>query len=161
MKYDKMLAKVNASLESIKKENIEIFAHFLRITNLLKLRFKDNNYCDAAITEITSYVFELLHETDLEYKIYDKIGNYLYHIIYEQTIEGFECSLENELFEGIIKLLDSSYSKRKFQLEYYIEKYKTIIETKCLNNSNYLIFESNPYMTEEKYLKLLETIPKK
>lgn len=161
MNYAKMLAKINGCLKNVVDEKINILATLIQISLILDTKFATNKYREAAKEEISTYLINMFYAVDYEHLIYDKICTYLYRIISETTIECFEESDEYVLFDDIIKLLDSSYSKRMNRLQYVLTMYKTFIDTHALNNNNYRIFEIEQPIPEENYKKMLETIPKK
>lgn len=155
-----MLAQSIADLESLKQEKTFLTGNIFYFSTLLPKTNSDPTVILNACNEIVNYLCEVLVSVNLEWEIMDAINRYLYSLCNDwRSFEGFEQSPECPLFKGIFELLANTYAKRVKEYMWYLNTYKSYIDTNRIGNS-YKIISKQETLTKEKYAELLKTIPK-
>lgn len=158
--YEKMLAQSNTNLTSLKKEQEFLIGCIFYFSNFLRSVNSDPETIENAINEITTYLYDIIEAVNCEYAIMDAINRYLYKICTDIVdFEGFETSEEFSLFKGVFDLLNQTYPMRVSEYLWYINNYKSYVETHRISKG-YKIISKRKHLDKEEYEKILSTIPK-
>lgn len=158
--YEKMLAKSNALLTSLKEEKAFLVGNIFYLPTILTVCNSSLEVIEDACDQIVNYLSEILECVDSEWKIIDAINRYLFRLVYDtKAFNDFDNSPEYEIFKDIFILLDGTYPQRKSEYMWYIRAYKNYADTNRIA-STYKIISKKEHLTKEKYLELLSTIPK-
>ncbi|MDE6141037.1 MAG: hypothetical protein K2G03_00395 [Bacilli bacterium] len=158
--FEKMLAQSNTNLQSLKKEREFLIGCLIYFSTFLRFVNNDPETIDKAINEITSYLSKILEVVNHEYDIMDAVNRYLYALCNNiVAFQGFETSEEFTLFKGIFELLNNTYPKRVSEYLWYVNNYKSYVNTRRIAKG-YKIISKRKLLDNERYEKILSTIPK-
>lgn len=158
--YEKVLAKSNALLTSLKEEKEFLIGNIFYLPIILRGCNSSPQMIEDACEQIVSYLSGILDSVESEYQIADAINRYLFSLVHNiEAFHDFDNSPEYELFKDIFILLDGTYPQRRSEYMWYIRAYKNYADTNRIA-STYKIISKKEHLPKEKYLELLDTIPK-
>lgn len=158
--FEKMLAQSEINLASLKKEQEFLVGFLLYFSTFLRTTNSDPETIENATREITTYLSDILEVVNCEYEIMEAVNRYLFKLCTDvAAFQGFDTSNEFTLFKGIFELLNQTYPKRVSEYLWYINNYKSYVETRRISKS-YKIISKRKHLDKEGYEKLLSTIPK-
>lgn len=158
--YEKMLIQSIYNLESLKQEKAFLIGNIFYFYTYLPDTKSEFEVIEAACNEIVNYLSEVLVSVDYEWEIMNAINRYLYSLYNDcHSFEGFEQSPEFPLFKGIFEILLGTYVKRVKEYMWYMGIYRNYIDTNHISEGYKIISKHDP-LSQEKYAKLLKTIPR-
>lgn len=158
--YEKMLARSYKRMEDLNKEKLLLVGSIFYLPTVLKECNSDPELIEAACNQIVTYLSNIVETVDLEYQLMEAINRYLISLCnHPQEFIEFDNSPEYELFIGIFNLIEGTYPMRASEYFWYLRAYNNFADTKRIPPS-YKIINKKPQLSKEKYLSLLNTIPK-
>lgn len=160
MSYQELVFEIKRLLFLITNENGYILNNLLYMNVLLNSNLYRGDI-ESIREEISTYFLDLIKTIGLELMILNKMYDYISYFSSRSLEDSFINSYEFTLFEGIVKTITNSSTKRMKEVEYVIYTYKTLFATNSFNRTNYKIAYKEHYVSDETYYELLNTIPKK
>ncbi len=155
-----MLATSNSRIKDLEREKIFLTGNIFYLPIVLRQCNSQPEVIEDACNQIISYLSEILECVNSEEEIMQAINTYLYHLIHNtKAFREFDNSPEYELFKDIFTLFEQTYLKRVSEYLWYIRAYKNYADTHRIAPS-YKIISKKDHLSQEKYLSLLDTIPK-